>query len=406
MLTFVLAGCGSAPLTRSEIFKVGAAPPLSDDLNLQGLHESINDHIRFFREVPSRTLTEFRFGDRVIAAADYVLALEKLLTILPEGGEATAADQEKVFNHLRSEFDCLEGQGEGRPGEAFITSYFDPIIRASAKPSSQHSRPIYRAPNDMVMIKLEEFKSVFPHWSIFNMTEQKSSEPLARGRIYKKRGVQYVTPYYSRFEIDSVGLLRGKGLEIAYADPLDIFIMQIQGSGTLLFDDGSKVRVGYASQNGHPYQPLGRFLKDRIPASEMSLMSIRRVMNSLPPEQAETLMALNPSYVFFTHLKGEPLTTLGTPVRAGRTIASDRSYFPKGTLAFVQFEKPVFEASAEMPSRFEKAGRLVMDQDTGGAIRGIHRLDLYWGHGPEAEKAAGVMKQWGRLCHLVPKVRK
>jgi len=402
-LLFTAAACGTKVVREPFVaMKSGGPSDFTDDLNFSGLRESLTDHIRHFKARPSLLKSELQFGARAVPASVYVDALARLADQLPK--DPKRIDTVKTASYLKENFECLQVHGDGRWGEAFITSYFDPVIPAAKVPTEKLYRPVYGVPDDMVLIQLDEFRSVFPHWSIFQVTEQKSAGPVARGRLYKRRGVQHVVPYYSRFELDRLGLLRSKPFEIAYADPIDVFVMQIQGSGTLEFEDGSKLRVGYAAQNGHPYVPIGKFLKDRIPAGEMSLQAIERVARTLPADELQELLDKNPSYVFFTKLSGEPLTTLGTPVRPGRTIATDRQFFPKGALAFVQFQKPVFTSvESERPQAWENVGRLVMDQDTGGAIRGSGRLDLYWGRGAEAKQAAGVMKQWGKLCYLVPR---
>lgn len=403
MILGTLVACRTTPppLSPAESLRPGPSPQYRDDLGLPSLRVSLEDHIGFFRARPGLLAQSLQFGATSVGVESYVQALEQLLVQVPRNQNE---DPEPFFRYLKERFTCFEVHGDGRWGEAFITSYFDPVIGASSRPTAEHYRPVYGVPRDMVLIQLGEFRRVFPHWSAFQITEQKSATPTARGRLFQRKGVKFVAPYYSRYELDQLGLLRGQGLELAYADPMDIFVMQIQGSGTLELENGSLFRVGYAAQNGQPYVPIGKLLKDKIPAEEMSLQSIERVARSLPPEEFQALLDQNPSYVFFQALKGEPLTTLGTPVRPGRTIATDRGHFPKGALAFLQFKKPLFSSStAVQPERWEEVGRLVMDQDTGGAIRGTGRLDLYWGRGASAKQVAGVMKQWGKLCYLVPR---
>jgi len=256
----------------------------------------------------------------------------------------------------------------------------------------------------MVVIKMGEFASRFPHWSMFNgeVIEQKSTSPILRGRLVKRT----VLPYFNREEIDSMGLIRNKSNELAYADPIDVFVLQIQGSGVVQFSDGSRLRIGYAAQNGYPYVPIGRFLLGKIPKESMSMQAIENELRSMPFYEAQDLLNQNPSYVFFDVLDSDAVTSLGTPVRPGRTIATDRQYFPKGALAFLLFEKPVFANEAQMvPDSWSPASRFVMDQDTGGAIRGPGRLDLYWGRGKVARQSAGVIKNRGQLYYLIPKAK-
>src|SRR5690606_6704572 len=170
--------------------------------------------------------------------------------------------------------------------------------------------------------------------------------------------------------------------------------------------EGSKkqLRVGYVGQNGHSYEPIGRYLWDVIPKEQMSLQKIERHLRSLTSEQRQELFNKNPSYVFFRELDQEAVTFMGSPVVPGRTIATDHGFFPKGSLALLQFERPHFNSPEdEEPASWQPVTRVVFDQDTGGAIRGPHRVDLFWGAGPEAKQASGVMKQKGRLVYFVPR---
>jgi membrane-bound lytic murein transglycosylase A len=404
-VTVSVTGCGGKPKRpRPEAvmaMRPGPDPEYRDDLDLKGLRLSLIDHLKYFRRNPGAFGEEMKFGAQKISTAAYMGALEKLVQAIPSGKNAT--DPAAVFAYVRENFTCHEIHGGGKWGEVFLTSYFDPVLKAAHRSTPEQSRPIFGPPKDMALIKVGEFQRAFPHWSLVAGSEQKTAVPIARGRVFQRRGVNFVVPYYSRFELDNLGLLDGQEAPIAYADPWDIFVMQIQGSGTLEFPDRKQMRIGYAAQNGHPYIAVGKFLKDKIPADEMSLQAIERIIRELPADEAQKLMDRNPSYVFFQKLAGEPLTTLGTPVRPGRTVATDRGYFPKGALAFLQFNKPVFAPDAAPVNSWQPVGRFVMDQDTGGAIRGTDRLDLYWGRGPEAKQAAGVMKQWGKLCYLVPK---
>jgi membrane-bound lytic murein transglycosylase A len=211
-------------------------------------------------------------------------------------------------------------------------------------------------------------------------------------------------PYYTREEIESKQVLEGQNLEFAWVDPVDAFFVQIQGSGTVRFEDGEELRLGYAAKNGHPFIGISKYLSDVIPVERMSMQAVDGYLRQLPEDEMKRILNKNPSYVFFRILEGKPVTSLGAEVVDGRTIATDPSFFPKGALAYMEFPKPVFkdEASIE-PIGWEPTSRLVLDQDTGGAIRGPYRVDLYWGSGKEAGRHAGVMKERGRLYYLVPK---
>ena len=191
---------------------------------------------------------------------------------------------------------------------------------------------------------------------------------------------------------------------MAWADPSDAFFVQVQGSGTVVLEDGKRLRVGYADQNGHKYESIGKFMVDVLPKGKISLQTIEAYLRGLSADQIRAYLFRNPSYVFFHEIDGEAVTSLGVPVIPGRTIATDGRYFPKGALAILDIDKPRFDSPTdEKPAGTEHVSRWVLDTDTGGAIRGGGRVDLFWGNGPEAKRYAGQIKSPGRLVYLVPK---
>ena len=211
-------------------------------------------------------------------------------------------------------------------------------------------------------------------------------------------------PYYSRAEIDHKGALRGRGYEIAWTkDPVDIFFLQIQGSGILQLPDGRRLQVGYAGQNGLPYRSIGRLLIDggKIPREEMSMQRLRRYLAEHPAERDE-IMAYNESYVFFRFVSKGPLGALEVPVTAGRSIATDLRLFPKGALGFIYSERPVLDLEGKLLG-WTPFLRFVLNQDTGGAIRGPQRVDLFFGPDAQAGAEAGYMNSAGKLYFLALK---
>ncbi len=205
-----------------------------------------------------------------------------------------------------------------------------------------------------------------------------------------------VVPYFTRTEIEN-GTFRGK--PIAWAeDAVELFFLQIQGSGRIELPDGSHLRVGYADQNGHPYKSIGKILVDRgeLKLEQASMQGIK-AWGAANPDKLPELLNSNPSYVFFRELPNGlsgPLGALGVPLTAGRSIAVDPKYIPLGA--------PVF-LSTTYPNSGQPLNRLMLAQDTGGAIRGAVRADFFWGFGNEAGELAGRMKQKGRLWVLLPK---
>jgi membrane-bound lytic murein transglycosylase A len=222
----------------------------------------------------------------------------------------------------------------------------------------------------------------------------------------RKRGGPYQTPLhrrppepgrYTRAEIED-GALAGKGLELVWiSDPVDGFFLEIQGSGRIRLPDGTIMRVGYDGQNGKPYVPVGRLLIERgeLPREKVTMASIRRWMTENPKKGA-ALRRENPSYVFFREITGEgPLGAQQVPLTAGRSLAVDRAFIPLGV--------PIWIEVRQRFAPHDEIRRLVVAQDTGGAIKGPVRGDLFWGHGDKAAAGAGAMNARGRYYLLLPK---
>ncbi len=385
-LSLVLAfACTRTPLQSiDKAMRPTTAPELSDDLPLEGLLKAVNGEIAFLEKSPAGA--DLVFGARKITKGRYLEGLRRFASLLER-------DRSEFFDSVRREFEFLEVYGDKGWGDVFVTSYFEPWIQGSTKPTARFSQPLYKVPADLVQLDLSLFDSKY------------AQDRKLRGRL---EGLK-VLPYYSREEIDGRSALKGKKLEICWVEPFDAFNLQVQGSGVVELEGGKKLRLNYADKNGQPYENLSRFLKDRIPPEKMSMHSIETYVKSLPREEMQKVFNLNPSYVFFRVSEESAVTYHGVEANDGRTIATDPRWFPKGALAFLSFEKPVFEnpdrARPEtlVPARTEVAGRFVLDQDIGGAIKGGGRLDLFWGRGDEAKLYASVVRNRGRLYYLVPR---
>jgi membrane-bound lytic murein transglycosylase A len=394
-------GCARAPVKdRSEAMRKAAAPPaVSDDLDFESLISGIKSNADFL-EKSSRGGPDLTFGPVKIEKKKYVSALRFLCN--------NAGDKESFYSTVNNYFDFYEVYGNEDWSQIKATSYYSPVLKGSKNKTKKYSQPLYYTPKDILMIDVDAFIEAFPKWRIFKdqILEQRSTRSLIKARlITNKNGPSTIVPYYTREEIDEDGALKkDKELVIAYVDPVDSFFLQIQGSGIIEMKDGSRFTVGYANQNGHPYVAIGSSLKDKIPLEKMSMQTLQSYLRSLPKREMQKILNRNPSYVFFQKIDSRPLAFLGTEVVDGRTVATDNSLFPKGSLAFLEYEKPIFQnLQATEPVDWVKSARFVLDQDTGGAIRGPGRLDLYAGGGPVAEQFAGVMKNPARLFYLVPK---
>lgn len=398
LISLLVSGCARAPVKSAEEALRASAPPaqITDSLGTENFLAGLR---RLLAEWPkARIPALMQFGEVKIESERYresLAALEKDLAADPSA--------ENLDKLLRERFQWFEVYGREDWGEAMVTGYYDPVITGSHRKTKQHAQPLYRTPQDLVTVDVNAFFAARPDLAALQaqVIEQKSREAILRGRLEGNK----VVPYYDRAAIDGEGKLRKRGLELAWLDPVDAFFLQIQGSGLLKLASGKRLRVGYEAQNGHTYQAIGKFLLDKIPLEEMSMQKIAAHLRSLTPEERQALLDKNPSYVFFRELEGEYSQTYsGTSVIAGRTAATDQTYFPKGALAYLDVELPLFaDAAAEAPQGWQAAPRLVFDQDTGGAIRGAGRLDLYLGEGTIAAQAAGVMKRNGRLYYLAPR---
>jgi membrane-bound lytic murein transglycosylase A len=240
-------------------------------------------------------------------------------------------------------------------------------------------------PDDLIKIELSLFREKYKGESII-------------ARIQGKE----VLPYYSRMEIEDKNRLMDRSLEIAWLkDPVDVAFLHIQGSGRLRLDDGTFIPVGYESSNGRGYRSIGKYLIDKgyLTREETTMQSIRRLLAERPEIVNDTLN-YNDSYIFFRELKEGPLGNIGVPLTPGRSIALDSRLFPRGALCFVKSEKPVENSRGEI-ERWQKFSRFMVNQDTGGAITGAGRADIFWGSGAYAELAAGHMKHEGELYILI-----
>ncbi len=262
-----------------------------------------------------------------------------------------------------------------------ITGYYEPLLKGSRVKTQRFRYPLYAAPDDLLQI---DMGAAYPQLKGLRL----------RGRLQGKR----VVPYYSRAEIDA-GTGAFKGRELYWVEnEVELFFLQIQGSGRIELADGAQIKVGYAEQNGHPYVSIGRKLVEmgELKLEEASMQGIKAWAEKTP-DKLTALLDQNPSYVFFRELPANlsaPLGALGVPLTNEYSIAVDPRTIPLGA--------PVFLATT-YPNDSAPLNRLMLAQDTGGAIKGAVRADFFWGFGESAGAQAGKMRQQGRLWVLFPK---
>lgn len=292
-------------------------------------------------------------------------------------GKALSPTSAKQFiqRHLQPWQLSADGKTQG-----MVTGYYEPVVRGATQQGGEYQWPLYAVPSDLLHI---DVGSVYP-----DLVGQR-----VRGKLQGRR----IVPYDTRAQLAQ----RQPSLPaLAWlADPVEAAFFQIQGSGRVQLPDGRLLRLQYADHNGHPYRSIGRWLADQgeMPLSQTSAQGIQRWAKA-NPHRIQSMLNANPAVVFFqlqsTHPNEGPSGAYGIPLTAGRSIAVDPQYMPLGSVAFL---------ATTYPASTQPLQRVVLAQDTGSAIRGVHRSDFFWGTGVAAGKQAGRMRQQGQLWVLWPK---
>ena len=288
---------------------------------------------------------------------------------------------ENIKNYFKKYFNLYSATNMDGSDTGTITGYYQPILKGSKVKTSHYKVPLYTTPKDLITVDLSD---VYPE--------------LKSKRLRGKLAGNKLIPYLSRAEIDGQGSPLA-GNEIVWVeDPVEAFFLEIQGSGIIQFDNGEAMQIGYADQNGYPFKAIGSTLvqKKEITMAEASMEGIKNWARKNITKLREFLN-MNASYVFFRKLPNDlpgPIGALGVSIEAERSVAIDPKFIPLGA--------PIF-LSTTQPNTSEPLERLMIAQDTGGAIRGGVRADFYWGSGDEAGRKAGSMKQQGKIWILLPR---
>jgi membrane-bound lytic murein transglycosylase A len=368
LLLIVFAGCARPPApVPPPPEKVQPLEPVSWD-DIEG----------WTQDDPAEALQVFLRSCRPLRfRAEWQQVCAEAATLDPADGNAARAFFESRFTPHRVR--NPDGSDTGT-----ITGYYVPDLDGSRERSERYPCPLYGLPDDLLVIDLSD---LYPELGKYRL----------RGRVEGRR----VVPYWSRSEIDGgKPPLDGKAL-FWVADPVELFFLHVQGSGRINLADGQQVMVSYADQNGHPYRSIGKYLLDRgeMTRDQMSMQNIRAWARN-NPDQVNRLLGENPSYIFFREVPDAvdgPPGALGVPLTSERSLAIDPRTIPLGA--------PVF-LSTTWPNSVVPLQRLMIAQDTGGAIKGAVRGDFFWGAGDEAGELAGRMKQEGRMWVLLPVTEK
>jgi membrane-bound lytic murein transglycosylase A len=355
-------------------------PEFSDDMIYDGLEHSILKSLSYLQQIPADR--QFVFGEDRYTTDHMIESLQNFLDYIE-----TQPSSRDLKKFIASNYRVYRSVGRNGKGEVLYTGYYEPHLRGSLVKSEKNKVPIYTRPQDLITIDLSLF-----------------SEKYQGEKIIGRYTGQTVVPYYERSEIASKDVLNGNSDVLAWVqDPVEVFFLQIQGSGKVYLDNGEVINVHYHATNGRPYRSIGKLLIDqeKISVEEMSMQKIREYLHNHPDEM-DSVFNYNPSYVFFKIEPDGPLGNINVKLTPGRSIALDRRLFPPAALVFIKTEKPVIDSTGHIHG-WKQFTRFALHQDTGGAIRGPGRADVFWGNGPYAEIAAGHLKHTGELFFFVLK---
>ncbi len=375
LLALLLLLCGSCARKPAVSLAPDHYPRFSDDQEYANLQQALDASLRYLRTLPDHALLPV--GDvrvRVKRLRASLLAFAALIAARPS--------PETLNREIRRRFEVLQATGRAgfNPGRRMlVTGYYQPVFPGSLTRKAPYLYPLYTIPGDLAV------------------RQGRHGAARAIGRLQDGAFV----PYWSRGEIEKLGVARGAEL-VWLRDPMDAFVLHVQGSGLIRLTDGSLRRIHYAISNGRPYRSIGRYLvrTGRMAPAEVSMATIRAYIAGHPGERDEILHH-NESFIFFNWGHGgNAVGNLGVRLTPGRSIAVDQRCFPAGGLAFLSSRQPVRDRGGRT-SGWRPLRRFVLVQDRGSAIRGPGRVDLFWGTGRQAGAAAGRMKEGGTLYFLL-----
>jgi membrane-bound lytic murein transglycosylase A len=352
---------------------------VSDDGDLAALQQAVARTRAYLAGSPRATIP---LGDRQVPREHALRSAERFAELLTRHGLTPA-----FYEAVQAEFDWISVPGHDGQGKVHVTGYYLPLLEARPQPDSRFRFPLYAVPKDLVRVNLGAFHARYEGQTL-----------VARIQDGK------VLPYFSRSEIDDGGALAGRGLELAWVDDeMARYSLMVQGSGLLRFADGRIVNINYAAANGHAYKSLGKALiaDGKLPAEGISMPGIEAYFRE-HPDQMRAYLNRNPSYVFFKLAPEGPYGSDGIALTAGRAIATDKRLFGSGLIGYLTYPRGRFKPDGSVEA-WEAGSRFVLDQDTGGAIKGPGRADVYWGGGAEAAVRAGTLNGDARLWYLLLK---
>ncbi len=381
LAVWIIAGCAPKPaIIEPALMRLAIAeyPEFRDQLGYDQLSRSITMSLVHLRKLPPERLIPF--GEDTYTAAHCIRSLETFAAMIADNPSPRQLNQ-----LLAAHFRVYRAAGGETSKSVLFTGYYEPIMLGRANASAQFSIPVHSRPKDLIDIDLSPF-----------------APDLQGRRIVGRSSGQTVVPYPDRAIIMQDPDFNRIAPPLAWVqDEVDLFMMMVQGSGKLAMENGEMLSLHFDGSNGRPYRSIGRLLIDqgKIDPDEMSMQAIRDYLQR-NPGQIRAVLDYNPRYIFFRRVPQGPIGTLGVTLTPLRSLAVDRQLFPMAALAFVTLPVPHIDSQGQI-RQWEPYHGFVLAQDTGSAITGPGRADLFWGTGGTAEMAAGHLRHAGALYFLI-----
>jgi len=372
ILLLLFGGCAKQPLTKLPQDK---EPDFTDDSPMESLLTGAVRHLHYLNKLPGDS--SFSFGSDTYPVSWLRESMNSFIDILKQD-----PSREELARIMEENFTVYQAGGRDKQpeGEMLFTGYYEPFLQGSLNKKAPFVFPLYSPPPTLLQVKdVKSGKTIFKRQDDNNQLQ----------------------PYWTRKEIEENSYAAGSEL-VYLKDPVDAFILHVQGSGKIQLTDGSIRSIHYAASNGLEYFSIGKLLVDqgKLSLEEASIPSIRAYLKAHPEEQT-AILHHNKKFIFFNWAPpGDPIGSIGEPLVAGRSIAIDPDVLPQQALAFLVSAKPEVDANGTI-MRWVPMQRFVFPQDSGSAIKGAGRADIYWGSGSYAKTAAGSMKEKGTLYFLV-----
>ncbi len=354
-------------------------PSFHDDMGCDGLLNAVNNSLEYYKKFNRDK--EFVFGLKKIKKEDIENAFIKFASFLEKN------PQEKELKlYIKKNFDVYVPVSYKNKKNILFTGYYEPELFGSLVKTSKFSCPAYLLPENILYVELGKF-----------------SKKYGKKKLIARKEGKKIIPYFTNEEIAFENVLKEEGKVLVWLkNRVALFFLQIQGSGKILLQNGDVMRVHYAGTNGHSYKSIGKYLIDnnKMSRENMSMQNLKKYLMNNPQEERE-ILSYNSSYVFFEEVEGGPFGALSQELTQGRSLACDLSIYPRGGLVYVQAKKPVMSEENEI-KEWEDLERFMLVQDTGGAIKGYFRGDIFFGWGKYAETAAGKLAEKGKIFVLVP----